>query len=279
MMTRQVVPGKERAFRNTIRIIASCRFVRGGSFPGKGVSGFSLLELLVSVTLLALVLALIYGAFYQVSNSSISVKATLETRQELRLLMKMVLDDLQAVQYLRHFVDKTEDGRDTGIVAEVIPGPETAEFTEIHFHAAIPSRFYQDVKSVREGMDPGIHEIGYFLELDPATDLWQFKRREDFYIDEKINEDGRVHVLSESVSEFDVDFLLREIEQAAGGAVEEWSDNFDSHEGECYKNKEPPCLPRAIRLKMSLKEESGRTVSDSQVINLCVRPCKPELFE
>ena len=35
---------------------------------------FSLLELLVSITLLALVSALIYGAFFQVSNSSLKVK-------------------------------------------------------------------------------------------------------------------------------------------------------------------------------------------------------------
>lgn len=265
--------------RHIPRCCQDGRAPRRVSIRAKRGSGFTLLELLVSVTLLALVAALIYGAFFQISNSSLSVQSTLETRQELRLLMKMVLDDLQAVQYLRHYVENADDGRDTGIVAAVVPGPETTEYSEIYFHAAIPSRFYQDVKRVREGMDPGIHEVGYFLELDPATDVWQFKRREDFYIDEELGADGRVHVLSESVSEFDVDFLLREIEQAAGGAVEEWSDSFDSQEDACYKKKEPPCLPRAIRLKMSLKGKNGQTVSDSQVINLCVRPCKPELFE
>ncbi len=35
---------------------------------------FTLLELLISITLLALVSALIYGAFFQVSNSSLKVK-------------------------------------------------------------------------------------------------------------------------------------------------------------------------------------------------------------
>ena len=61
-----------------------------------GRKAFSLLELLVSITLLALVSALIYGAFFQVSNSSLKVKESLSQSQELRLLMKMVLDDLQS---------------------------------------------------------------------------------------------------------------------------------------------------------------------------------------
>ena len=73
-----------------------------------GRKAFSLLELLVSITLLGLVSALIYGAFFQVSNSSLKVKESLSQSNELRLLMKMVLDDLQAVQYLEHFVKDEE---------------------------------------------------------------------------------------------------------------------------------------------------------------------------
>ena len=49
-----------------------------------GRKAFSLLELLVLITLLALVSALIYGAFFQVSNSSLKVKESLSQSQELR---------------------------------------------------------------------------------------------------------------------------------------------------------------------------------------------------
>ena len=241
--------------------------------------GFSLLELLISVVLLALVCTLIYGAFFEISNSSLSVKFMLAQRQELRLLMKMVLDDLQAVQYLEHYVEEEENEAETGIVAERVPGPENKEVSRIHFHAAVPSRFYQDVASVREGMDPSLHEISYFMELNSTNNVWNFNRREDFYIDNNIHNGGRDHVLSEAVSSFEVEFLFREIEQAAGGSIEDWSREFNTQEFECNKKGDPPCLPRAIQLSMSLKGESGETVSDSQVINLCVRPCKPELFE
>ena len=243
-----------------------------------GREAFSLLELLVSVTLLGLVSALIYGAFFQVSNSSMSVKATLSLRQELRLLMKMVLDDLQAMQYLEHFVESKEK-KDSGIIAETLSGPENSEVSRIDFHAAIPSRFFRDLKTVREGMDPRLHEIGYVLELDPSIEVWQFKRREDFYVDDNLREGGREQVLSESVQEFSVSF--RTETKTAAGFLEEKFDNYlwDTVEKECFDPKNPPCLPDALQLSMSLKGENGQTVKDSQVINLCVRPCKPELFE
>ena len=82
--------------------------------------GFSLLELLISIALLGLVMSLLYGAFFQISNSSLQVKSTLETRQELRLLMKMVLDDLQNVQYLKRFA---ESGQSTICLLYTSPSP------------------------------------------------------------------------------------------------------------------------------------------------------------
>ena len=93
-------------------------------------SGFSLLELLISIVLRGLVMSLLYGAFLQISNSSIQVKSTLNTRQELRLLMKIVLDDLQSVQYLKHFSSAVQSKslrRETGLIAERKLGPENTE--------------------------------------------------------------------------------------------------------------------------------------------------------
>ena len=90
---------------------------------------------------------------------------------------------------------------------------------------------------------------------------------------------GRIHILSKNVKEFEVDFLYREIEQASGLIKENWISNFNSSEEECNKKGDPPCLPRSIRLKMSLESDNQIKVSSSQVINLCIRPCKPEIFQ
>ena len=56
-------------------------------------SGFSILELLISVTLLGLVTSIIYAAFFQISNSTLKIQATLDARQELRLLMKIEVEN------------------------------------------------------------------------------------------------------------------------------------------------------------------------------------------
>ena len=92
--------------------------------------GFSLLELLISIALLGLVVSILYSAFFQISNSSIKVISKLETRQELRLLMKMVLDDLQNVQYLKSFAESglnTIQRRESGLIVENKLGPANFE--------------------------------------------------------------------------------------------------------------------------------------------------------
>ncbi len=126
--------------------------------PTTGREAFSLIELLVSITLLAIVSAMIYGAFFQVSNSSLKIKASLSQSQELRLLMKMVLDDLQAVQYLKHYVEDEENNSQTGIISTLDwvqntqNNPTLSEVSRLSFHAAVPSRFFQDIDSVRKGI-------------------------------------------------------------------------------------------------------------------------------
>ena len=165
-------------------------------------SGFSILELLISVALLGLVMSVLYTAFFQISNSSLKVQSTLDARQELRLLMKIVLDDLQKVRFLKHFTEsdqsKTQQ-RETGLIADQNLGPENPdtgqieEVTSIDFHTSIKSRFFPEENS----RDPELHEVSYSLQENPDTKTWEFIRREDFYIAKNLRDGGKNHVLSE----------------------------------------------------------------------------------
>ena len=69
--------------------------------------------------------------------------------------MKMVLDDLQNVQYLKHFAESGQSPiprRESGLIVESKLGPENAETGEleeissIYFHTAVKSRFYPEEK-------------------------------------------------------------------------------------------------------------------------------------
>ena len=249
-------------------------------------SGFSILELLISVALMGLVMSVLYAAFFQVSNSSLKVQSTLDARQELRLLIKIVLDDLQNLRYLKHFADSDQNEtqqRETGLIADLNLGPENPdtgqieEFTSIDFHTAIKSRFFPEDNS----RDPELHEVGYTLKENTNTKKWEFIRREDFYIDKDLREGGKSNVLSEEVTKFEVEFLESETALAGGGFKERWTKVWNSDERMCHdlKIKENFCLPRAVRLTIALKAKGKNTISDTQVINICVPPCNKELFD
>ena len=249
-------------------------------------SGFSILELLISVTLLGLVMSVLFAAFFQISNSSLKVQSTLDARQELRLLMKIVLDDLQKVRYLKHFAESDQSEtqqRETGLIADRNLGPENPdtgqieEVTSIDFLTSIKSRCFPE----ENYGDPLLHDVSYSLQVYPDTKTWDFIRREDFYIDNNLREGGKNHVLSEEVTKFDLEFLESETALAEGGFWEKWTKVWDSDERLCHdlKVKENFCLPRAVRLTMALKAKGEKTISDTQVITLCLPPCNKFLFD
>ncbi len=62
---------------------------------------------------------------------------------------------------------------------------------------------------------------------------------------------------------------------------EKWTKKWNSLENECNRPslKSNFCLPRAIKLTMAIKGTDERIISDSQVTNICIPPCNPEIFE
>ncbi len=230
------------------------------------------MELLVAIFLLSTILALLYNAFFQISDSTREVTGSLESEQELRLLMKIVLDDLQAVQYLDRLVahNDAEEGKyyHTGIFSKRIAGPAEKPVNFIRFHTAIPTRFFP--RAIELKKDPQLHEVEYYLHFDAFAQKWLFKRREDFYVDDDISAGGVEQTLSETVVAFDLQFMEQNILQANGELREVWVPEWDSREGRCSATPQPeriPCLPLAIRLTMALKREND-LVSGVMELNL-----------
>ena len=176
--------------------------------------------------------------------------------------------------------------RESGLIVENKLGPanfetgEQDEVSTIYFHTAVKSQFHPEVKE----KDPEIHEVSYKLQENIDTKAWEFIRREDFYIDSNIRKGGKSFVLSESVTSFNLQLLESETALAGGGYKEKWTTEWDSDEsmvGGCDDPsiKENFCLPRAIKLTMSIKGHDGNILTDSQVSNFCVPPCNTEIFK
>jgi hypothetical protein len=99
---------------------------------------------------------LIYGAFGQVSRGALEQTERLTERQELRLLLRIVADDLQSAQWLARYHEKGAEYK-SGIVAS-IHREGSAQFSKVALHVAQPARFHRRTALEK---DPGLHEVGY----------------------------------------------------------------------------------------------------------------------
>lgn len=223
--------------------------------------GFTLIELMVSIVLLGIVLTLVYSSFFQLSAGARSVERQLEARQEVRLLVKMLADDLRAVQWLKQYVAGNE-ARRTGIVGD-IDFVEGRDFSRVDFHAAGPARFHRDVPPEA---DPGLHEIGYRVRLNENRDKLELVRREDFYLDDDITEGGVEVPIAENIEVFRVEYLPAAT--SSTGPEPPWEERWNvslSAAGEAR-------LPAAIRVTIGQKEEDGKVLEESLEFNLTQKP-------
>ncbi|MCH9044795.1 MAG: prepilin-type N-terminal cleavage/methylation domain-containing protein [SAR324 cluster bacterium] len=217
--------------------------------------GFTLVELLVSLLLLSLVLALVFGAFAQISGRAVELRDALTEQQELRLLTRIVADDLRSAQWLKRFYDKGV-GYATGIVADTV-FEDGREFTRIRFHAARPARFH---RSIEPEQDPGLHELAYWVRRSQdGGDTLELMRREDFYLDDDMDDGGISVVLADRIEHFLIEFLPAD----AAGAVETWQTRWDAP-----NQTNAGRMPGAIRLTLGRTDAAGTSLRETIEINL-----------
>jgi hypothetical protein len=205
------------------------------------------------MTILSVVLTLTYSSFFQISNAAVSLQADLAAQQELRTLLKIVSDDLQAARYLKSF---DEGGRATGIIARV-RSAAGREFSAVDFHAATFSRFFRQRPPE---LDPGLHEVGYTVEEDPVTRAPALVRREDYYVDPELESGGVKVVLSRQIETFSLAFLEP---SGTPGAAENWQREWDSRQRPSTAR-----MPVAIRVGMGIRTKEGPPLRAVLDVNL-----------
>jgi prepilin-type N-terminal cleavage/methylation domain-containing protein len=221
--------------------------------------GLTLLELLAALAILTLVLTLAYGSFFQISGAAVTLKGELEEQQELRLLLKMIADDLQSARYLGSLVAKPGGGaaNPTGIAAKV-RYIGRSEFSYVDFHAATEARFFRQRPA---GLDPGLHEIGYGAQEDAESGAIHLVRREDFYLDGDLESGGVSVILTRRLETFSLAFLAPP--ESPGAAAERWEREWNS-----AQRPEGARMPRAIRISLGLVGEDGHPVRETLEVNL-----------
>ena len=219
--------------------------------------GFTLIELLVSLVLLSVVLVLVYGGFSQISEGARRQTFDLTEGQELRLLLRLVADDLQSAQWLEYYEKKTDVDVSTGIVADTV-FEQGKDFSSLNFHTATATRFFRELPPET---DPGLHEVGYTVRKEEEGDRLNLERREDFYIDSDLEHGGRTTVLAEGIEDFLVEFLPPGSDTA--GLEEPWQKRWDSN-----TQPENMRMPQAIQLTISRRDGAGKIHKAVLAINL-----------
>jgi len=228
--------------------------------------GFSLLELLIAISVLASISVLILLLFSQTQKNQTITANVLKNRFEKRVLRSILEEDLKNAVYLTQWV-LANPTRNSGIYG--IPKMDsTVPIHQIYFHARKKSIH----PSLVEGMDPEIHEIDYFLKKPlEAKALYSLYRREYYFLRDNFvtvenvfgneqNTDPRQidSLMSDSLLDFRVQYLPpKDATQSV------WVDSWSS-ESQKTENR----LPLAIFIQLSFLGQDGSVQKDSFQVNL-----------
>ncbi|WP_437833523.1 type II secretion system protein GspJ [Sorangium sp. So ce1153] len=176
----------------------------------QGARGLTLLEVLVSVAILALIGTLIYGAFDGMSRSRAGISRISDRYHQGRAAIARISRELQEAFLSRH------QPADKNIVVRLtaFAGQDSAPADRIDFTAFAHRRL------LRNAHESDQCEIGYFGSRDPERDRLDLVRREAKTIDTEPTRGGVVNVLAEDIESFNIQYL----DPLTG----EWVDSWDS---------------------------------------------------
>ncbi|MGK3989010.1 type II secretion system protein GspJ [Sorangium sp. So ce136] len=172
--------------------------------------GLTLLEVLVSVAILALIGTLIYGAFDGMSRSRAGISRISDRYHQGRGAIARVSRELQEAFLSRH----QPADKNIAVRLTAFAGQDSSPADRVDFTAFAHRRL------LRNAHESDQCEIGYFGSRDPERDRLDLVRREAKTIDIEPTRGGVVNVLAEDIESFNIQYL----DPLTG----EWVDSWDS---------------------------------------------------
>jgi general secretion pathway protein J len=213
-------------------VLASSRFERRRSVS----RGMTMIEIMVAISILAMVAVLIHGVIESLSRGKKGEKMRAERAHQGREAMQRIVRDLSAA-YLSMHVPANQ-----ALVTEktAFVGRSSNPFDRIDFTA------FAHLRTDRDAHESDQAEVGYFAAIDPeASDKMDLVRREQTPIDLDPLKGGTVNVVAEDVDQFDVRYL----DPQTGLWVETW----DSMQ----VTGQPSRLPLEVVITLVLKGVGG----------------------
>lgn len=194
--------------------------------------GLTLLEVLISVSILALVATLIYGAFDGMARSRAGLSQLNDRYHQGRSAIGRMSREMQSAFLSLHQPSVISNSVRTTVFVGTNSGTsDRVDFTSFS-HKRLTANAHESDQN----------ELSYFLARDPdRSDKYDLVRRESKEIDLDPTKGGTINVIAEDVESFDLSYL----DSLSG----EWTESWDSSQAAGQLNR----LPLQIRIRLVLR--------------------------
>ena len=208
--------------------------------PRRRFRGFSLIEVLIAIAILAMISTLIYTSFSSLQRSKQGIRRVSDRHREGRMALARISSELQSAYISKHLpIDPNLAVQQTLFAGE--PGSPA---DRLDFNAFVHRRLTRDSHESDQA------EISYFGLDDPnKSGVYDLVRRVSPRLDLEPQRGGRVQVLATDIDLFDLAYL----DPVTG----RWTEHWDSTDG----IRQPDRLP--LQVKVTLVLNGGkRSASD-----------------
>ena len=224
------------------------------------VNGFTLLEVLVAIAVLAVLSMLLYGAFAGMKRTKEGVERINDRHREARMAMARMVRELQSAYLSAH---------------EPVPPTRPVQRTVFKGSSGIPGDRIDFVAFAHRRLDRDSREsdqceISYYLASNPdKPGVVDLLRRESALIDLDPEHGGRLEVLATDVDLFDVAFLEP--------LTIQWLESWDSTQATGQLGRLPVQVRITLVLNGGKRSSRGRAQAPIRLVTKVVLPIQRAL--
>jgi general secretion pathway protein J len=197
--------------------------------PKRSLAGMTLIEAMVSITILSIVSVMVFGGFEQTMRNKSRVEAQGDRAHVVRVAMERMARELASAFVSMHVNASSQ----LASMRTIFHGRHEGRGSRLDFTSFSHRRLYRDAHESDQ------NELAYFVAEHRGDDRRQHRvlvRRESVRIDDQPEEGGQQMILVEDVREFELDYF--------DAASLNWVDGWDTTGTEMNR------LPAQVRIRL-----------------------------
>ncbi|MGD8316217.1 MAG: type II secretion system protein GspJ [Myxococcales bacterium] len=195
--------------------------------------GFTLLEIILAVTILALIGTMVYSGFAQTALNKARVEEDSDHSRVIHMALERMVHELTMAFVSTH----ANPSPDLRVVETAFIGKDHGKEDRIDFTSFSHRRLYRNAKESDQ------NEISYFVTEDPDDPKERvLARREQNRIDQDPRKGGKSQILVPHVSEFNLEYF--------DPLLSEWVQTWDTENMLAQPNR----LPTQVRIRLSVED-------------------------